>query len=264
MADLNKPSQVPEWGDDPLSAEYFAQAHYNERAASLNYPKVYDLMQRVNALFVSAAEAVERDNNEVLLLPRLFLIRTRAAFLAASRLAMAGQMPESFPILRLAIELAWYALHIAKDPSPSARAAIWLKRGEAKSETQACKNEFKIANVRATHVQIDPAHESHMHQLYESMIDLGAHPNQLGLFSSVGSESEGNSTTYRVGILYPKEFPLLATLGMAMAVAYDVLRTFQLIFPERFEIMGVGTQLSTLLVEIQNFGRQMQGLEPSA
>jgi hypothetical protein len=255
--ETKKPEHIPEWGDDPLSAEYFAQAHYNERAASLNYPKAYELLQRVNEIFMSVAAAVEKDNQEVLLLPRLFVIRTRAAFLAASRLAMAGQMPEAFPILRLAIELAWYALHIAKDPASPARAKIWLKRGDTKPDTQACKNEFKIANVRATHGQIDPAHESHMHQLYESTIDLGAHPNQLGLFSSVGSASEGNQTTFQVGILYPKEFPLLATLGMAVAVAYDVLRTFQLIFPERFKIMGHDTQLTTLLTEMQNFGKQV-------
>jgi hypothetical protein len=51
---------------------------------------------------------------------------------------------------------------------------------------------------------------------------------------------------------------------MAMAVAYDVLRTFQVIFPERFEIIGLGTQLTCLLIEMKNFGKQMQDFQPSA
>lgn len=100
-----------------------------------------------------------------------------------------------------------------------------------------------------------------MHQLYENMIDLGAHPNQLGLFSAVGSASEGDETIFQVGILYPKEFPLLATLGMAVAVAYDVLRTFELIFSERFKAMLLDTQLASLFEQMQAYGKQMQAME---
>jgi hypothetical protein len=251
LSDVKKPDQLPPWGDDPLSSQFFAQAQFNERAASLNYPDVYKLLQYANGAFEAANQAVEKDNSELLLLPRLFVVRTRAAFLGAIRLAMAGEIPEAFPILRLAIELAWYALHIAKDPNPPERARIWLKRGDNKESTAACKKEFKVANVRATHEVIDAKHASHMHQLYENMIDMGAHPNQLGLFSAIGSDTQEKQMTFQVGILYPLEFPLLATLGMAIAVAHDVLRTFQLVFPERFKIMGLDMRIAGLLTSAQ-------------
>jgi hypothetical protein len=251
LTEVKKPDQIPPWGDDPLSSQFFAQAHFNERAASLNFPDMYKLLQDVNATFEAANQAVERDSSEVLLLPRLFVVRTRAAFLGATRLAMAGEIPEAFPVLRLAIELAWYALHIAEDPNPPERARTWLKRGDNRESTAACKNEFRIANVRATHEAIDAKHASHMQQLYENMIDMGAHPNQLGLFAAIGSDTQEKQTTFQVGILYPLEFPLLATLGMGLSVAHDVLRTFQLIFPERFKIMGLDTRITELLTSAQ-------------
>jgi len=251
LTDSKKPNEIPPWGDDPLSSQFFGQAQYNERAASLNYPEMYSLLQEVNAVFEAANHGVEKDSSEVLLLPRLFVVRTRAAILGACRLAMAGEIPEAFPVLRLAIELAWYALHIAKDAKPPERARVWLKRGDSKEATAACKNEFKIANVRASHEAIDTQHAAHMQQLYESMIDMGAHPSQLGLFSAVGSETQGKQTTFQVGILYPVEFPLLATVGMAIAVAHDVLKTFQLIFPERFKIMGLDARIAGLLSSAQ-------------
>ncbi|HSP13186.1 MAG TPA: hypothetical protein VLV78_00380 [Thermoanaerobaculia bacterium] len=251
LSEPKKPDQVPTWGDDPLSAEFFAQAHFNERAASLNYPDVYALVQEANSIFAAVNAAVERDSNEVLLLPRLFVVRTRAAFLAGARLAMAGEIPEAFPVLRLAIELAWYGLHIAQDATGD-RARVWLKRGDNKAATDACKNEFTIRRVRTTHESVDPQHAAQMHQLYESTIDLGAHPNQLGLFSAIGNQTVGKQTTFQVGILYPAEFPLLATLGMAMLVAFNVLRIFQLIFPERFKIMQLDSRIAQLLGSIQN------------
>jgi hypothetical protein len=248
---VKRPEDIPAWGEDPLSSQFFAQAQFNERAASLNYPDFYRLLQEVNATFEAANHAVEKDGNEVLLLPRLFVVRTRAAILGASRLAMAGEIPEAFPILRLAIELAWYALHIAKDPDPPNRATIWLKRGDSKGATSACKNEFKIANVRATHDALNSYHAAHMHFLYENTIELGAHPNQLGLFTAIGSDDESSQVTYQVGILYPLEFPLLAALGTAFAIAHDVLRVFALIFPERFAIMGLDQRITGILASTQ-------------
>lgn len=251
MRDLKTPDQLPPWGDDSLSSQFFAQAHFNERAASLNYPDMYKLLQHVNATFLAASEAVEKDSSEHLLLPRLFVVRTRAAFLGATRLAMAGETPEAFPVLRLAIELAWYGLHIAKDPNPPQRARTWLKRGDDEKSTKACEQEFKITNVRASHEAIDAIGATNTHRLYKNMIDMGAHPNQLGLFSAISNDTQGKQTTFQVGILYPLKFPLLATLGMAVSVAHDVLQTFQLVFPERFKIMGLDTRIAELLTSAQ-------------
>lgn len=248
---MKKPDEIPTWGDDPLSSQFFGQAQYNERAASLNYPQIYDLLRHVNRVFEAANAAVEKDSREVLLIPRMFVVRTRAAVLAAARLAMAGEIPEAYPVLRLAIELAWYSLHIAKDPAPPERARTWLQRGDSKEATDRCRHEFKVNNLRATHEKVASKHAEHMHELYKDVIDLGAHPNQMGLFTAIGTAAKGTETTYSVGILYPIEFPLVSTLAMTVAVAYDVLRTFELIFPERFRLIGLDVEIQELLGSAQ-------------
>jgi len=95
----------PSWGDDPLST-FFSEAEYNERVSSLNLATIYALLQRLHAAFQRVEETVEKDNREELLVSRFLMVRTHSAFLAAIRLAMSGQLSESYPVLRAAIEQA--------------------------------------------------------------------------------------------------------------------------------------------------------------
>jgi hypothetical protein len=171
--------QVPAWPSDSLST-FFAQAEYNCRAASVNYPQAYSTLQSLNRIFERVHETFEQDNQQVLLVPRFLCVRARSALLAGFRLSMSGQIPEAYLAYRSAIENAWYALHIAKDPAPARRAEIWLRRGESDVATKACKDEFKIGNVRSTHVQIDPFEGEHVKQVYEGTIDLGPIQTSLG------------------------------------------------------------------------------------
>ena len=95
----------PPWGDDPLST-LFSQADYNERVSVFNLPPIYALLQRLHAAFQRVEETVEKDNREEFLVTRFLMIRTHSSFLAAIRLAMSGQLSESYPVLRAAIEQA--------------------------------------------------------------------------------------------------------------------------------------------------------------
>ena len=121
----------PPWGDDPLST-FFSEAEYNERASSLNLAPIYAFLQRLHASFRRVEETVEKDNREELLLTRFLMVRAHSSFLAATRLAMSGQLFESYAPLRSSIEQAWYALHTAKDRQPPKRSEIWLCRNEVR------------------------------------------------------------------------------------------------------------------------------------
>jgi hypothetical protein len=48
----------------------------------------------------------------------------RAAWLAAVRLVMSAQVVETYPLVRVIVENARYALHLAKDSTPPAREAV--------------------------------------------------------------------------------------------------------------------------------------------
>ena len=144
----------PAWGEDPLS-KFFADAEFNDRVTALNFAPVYGLLRNVDLLFRRFEDAIERDNREELLVSRFLMVRAHSSFLAGIRLAMSGQVAESFPVLRAGVEQAWYALHIAKDPNPSERARIWLNRNQSEMEKSQCKSEFTVGNVRSTHERLD-------------------------------------------------------------------------------------------------------------
>jgi hypothetical protein len=128
-------NRPPPWPEDPLSA-FMADADLNSRATAFNLPEVYALLQRFHVTFLRVGEAVEKDTH-ARLVPGILRIRAHSSFLAATRLSTSGQLLEAFVVLRVAIEQAWYALHIAKDPTGHARAEVLLRRGRERTKLHA-------------------------------------------------------------------------------------------------------------------------------
>ena len=239
----------PEWENDPLSA-FFKDAEYNDRVTALNFPKVFDLLSRVHILLKRFEEAIEKDNRQEYLVARFLVVRSHSSFLAAIRLAMSGQVSEAFPVLRSAIESTWYALHIAKDPKGTERSEIWLRRNENEAAKARCKSQFTVTKVKQTHEALDASTAKELQGIYENLIDFGAHPNQFGVMTSMKKKSESEKqTNFSVGILYPERLPVLFALRMAVGVAIDTLKTFQLVFPERFTLAGIDLEVGKLIAE---------------
>jgi hypothetical protein len=163
---------------------------------------------------------------------------------------MSGQVSEAFPVLRSAIESTWYALHIAKDPKGTERSEIWLRRNENEGAKTKCKSEFTVAKVKQTHEALDANTAKELHGIYENLIDFGAHPNQFGVMTSMKKRSESDKQIdFSVGVLYPEPLPVLFALRMAVAVAIGTLKTFQLVFPERFTLAGIDLEIEKLIAE---------------
>jgi hypothetical protein len=238
--------QPPEWGDDPLS-RFFSDAEYNDRAAAINYAPIYVLLQHVHATFRRIEEAIEKDNRHDLLVSRFLMVRTHSAFLGAIRLAMSGQASESFPVLRAAIEQAWYALHIAKDPKPPERAKIWLSRNDDAPSKAKCKSEFTVANVRSTQEGLDAATARELQDRYENLIDFGAHPSPMGVLTSMSKSETDKQIDYKIGILICDKTTVVFALRMAVAVAVGALKAFKLIYPERFSLAGIDLEIDELV-----------------
>ena len=251
-SDEKMPEQKPPpWGNDPLST-FFSEAEHNERVSALNLATIYTLLQRLHVTFQRVEETVEKDKREEFLVTRFLMVRTHSSFLAAIRLAMSGQLFESYAVLRAAIEQAWYALHMAKDPQPPNRITVWLCRNDDETSKSKCKSEFTVANVRSTHESLDPVTAKQLHELYETMIDFGAHPNQLGVLVAMSKSEMEQGINYQVGILFPEVVALAATLRMAVAVAVGALKVFQLIFPECFKLMGLDEEIKALVNELNS------------
>ena len=68
--------EPPDWAADSLSAKYFKNAEYNDRATAANYPDVFAFLKRINAGFERIEEAIENDGAAVRIVPRFLLVRT--------------------------------------------------------------------------------------------------------------------------------------------------------------------------------------------
>jgi len=246
----DKPQQqLPPWERDPLSS-FLKDAALNEHISSLNLAPIYSLLKQTHSVFESVKSCIEKDNHEELLVPRLLLVRSYSAFLAAVRLSMSGQSLEAMPVLRAAIEQTWYSLHIARDPKPPERSFIWLQRHTSPLQTKMCKNEFTIANVSATHKSLDAPTEEKFHILYNDVIDYGAHPNEKGILASMKLEETADAVTYQVGILYPDPLLVTVTLKTAIEVAIGILKVSQLICPMQLKVAGLDICIEQLIREV--------------
>src|SRR6266851_1733208 len=216
----------PPWGDDPLS-NHLSDAEHNTRAASLEWPDVYEVQQRAHALLLRLGEALESEQSDAQHIgaPRMLIHRSHSAILATMRLAMSGQTVEAAAVLRVAIEQAWYALHIASDPAPPTRAKIWWNRDDSAETTKACQNEFKVGTVRKTHEGLDPGSAASMKRLYDDAITMGAHPNPGGVMSTLFiEEADAETVTLGVGILHPEPVLVLSTIKAAVDVAMGLTK----------------------------------------
>jgi hypothetical protein len=240
--------QVPPWDNDPLS-NHLSDAEHNTRAASLEWPDVYEVQQRAHALLLRLGEALESEQSDAQHIgaPRMLIHRSHSAILATMRLAMSGQTVEAQAVLRVAIEQAWYALHIASDPAPPARAKTWWNRDDSPDATRACQNEFKVGTVRGTHERVDPEAAASMKRLYDDAISLGAHPNPGGVMSALFIEaSDSETTTLGVGILHPEPVLVLSTIKAAVDVVMGLTETVSLIYEEAFQRAGLAQEFNAL------------------
>jgi hypothetical protein len=107
-----------------------------------------------------------------------------------------------------------------------------------------------VKNVRSTHEARDASSAAEMQRLYEMSIDHGAHPNQMGVFSGMSAMETATEVNYKVGILTAAEQPVMVSLRLAAAVAIGALKTFRLIYSERFAMVGLDDEIAGLVQEL--------------
>lgn len=145
-------------------------------------PDLYALLQRVHGVFERVAAITEKESNEHLLPTRFLMARAHAAWLAAVRLGMSGQVVETYPLVRMVVENSWYALHLGEGFGPSgARRCCGYAAATMMPRRAAARLSSASANVRKTHAALDPANERAMHE--RRTIAFGGHPNERGVLS---------------------------------------------------------------------------------
>ena len=227
----------PAWTHDSLTA-FMDDAQKNRFANFVHKAMSFRLIE-IDRCFQTVAEHLtDIDDHE--LVPALMVIRSHAAYRAACEHAMAGQVAETFPMIRVCLEYAGYGLHVDRNPR---LAETFLKREDSQDARKAVRQNFHINQIRQTIENANQDVGRVFHLLYESSIDLGAHPNELSLLGSLrldASRSVSNKYLHDDGPALDLALKSSAQTGVC---ALDVLRE---VFKQRVALLGVSVDLDAL------------------
>jgi hypothetical protein len=226
------------WGSDRLS-EFIELTWNNVLATFHKLPKTYKTICRVDEHFYVAADNLKNPSDPLV---ALFLLRAHSAFRAAVRLAMSGQLPEAYMVLRGALEQALYGFFINQKPD---LADVWLKRHENDQSTKKVKDAFQIVHMLGLLLKRDAALGSTVRRLYERTIDFGAHPNERAIITNMQRNETDESIVFNSNYTSGDGVWLRGCLKTCVEVGVACLKIFEIVFRERFRLLGISDFLSS-------------------
>lgn len=137
----------------------------------------------------------------------LFLAaNSHSLLLAAGRISATGHASAMFPVLRAALESASYCFLMVKNPALS---EVWRERHSSLAHKSACRRAFNGA-IKAVSEQSrwTAVAKDYLNQVYEAMIDNGAHPNPNSIFISTAVEDRDDHWHVHLNSIYEADAPM--------------------------------------------------------
>lgn len=245
---------VPEpWGRDELT-KFLSLTEEQMFASAATYPDWMNVIVRLDQVLVTRASDLFHEVDESRQVSAQLFMRAFGTYRAACRLALSGQLFETFVLLRSIIESSVYAWKCAQ--SPDHRQA-WLARADDDEGRKASKKLFQwtaiITEINDKYPRFGPA----MQEAYEKSIDLGAHPNVEGIQLSSDVKQTGEDRFELSAIyMHGKEAVLLAILELTKVMSY-VYNLMTQVVGERMRILSLDEKMEremhAILGLIQNF-----------
>jgi hypothetical protein len=220
---------------DSLS-QFLYQAALKSHETIDAFHSQYSRLVDIDAAFVRIQENLD-DSDEWF--AALMFLRTHASYRATVRLAVSGQLPETYAILRATIENALYGLYLSRNKSS---VDTWLQRNDSPRFKQLVRSEFTIASLMRLLKTLDQRTHGIAEHLYDLAIDMGAHPNQFSLTGNLRIEASVNKTLLKVAYLSGDALGIQVSLKTAAQLGVCCLSIFRHVFEKRFELLGI-TQL---------------------
>lgn len=231
----------PGWGTDLLTA-YLDQARSNQIATFANKKAAYSLMSEIDSCFVRGVK--DMINPKDMVAPLTYM-RAHSAWRTACGTAMAGQLTETYALLRLALEFAAYSLFMSETPGMT---ELWLKRNDDEAAKRKMRDAFKLSVLRETIEKHDRKLADVFQHLYELSIDQGAHPNQFGVTGSTQIKEGDDRKVFEQIYLHGDGVQMDATLKVVVEVGICCLLILQHIatFTTRFQLLGLRDRINEL------------------
>ncbi len=240
MERLEPLSPPPNWGADEVS-NFLEIAQRNGFGSFVQLRVPFAKITEIDTLY---RRFIENLNHTRDWFSAFFVLRAHSAYLAACRLTVSGQIPESYMVQRGCLENALYGFHIATRPELR---EIWLRRHDNEASMRAVKQEFKIGTIFNRLVLTNAKVAEVAKTLYDRTIDYGAHPNEQALMQVLHMERDADNIRLEVRYLSRGEEPAFGACFKTTAqVGVCVLDTFRLVFRERFQLLGLERELDQL------------------
>ena len=140
---VNLPEPPRGWGADDVTA-FLDNTRLNSFATYANLRPDYAKLAEVDSVF---RKLIANLINTKDWFAAFFLLRAHSALLAASHLAMSGQVAEAYASQRLCLENGLYGLYMSRNP---ASRETWLQRHDSDQAKQRVRSEFTLRNLLDT------------------------------------------------------------------------------------------------------------------
>lgn len=236
------PHRPPGWAEPKLTGyleslwENSLAVFHNKREAH-RVCRIDDVMAEISENWKPASPTVET------IVPLMMFFRSHSAFRAAAALGFGGALVEGMTVLRLSLEFAGYAALIADDPT---LALPWFDRDTDAAAKKRVRDEFHGGRIKAALTRLDPQISAAYSELYERLIQFGAHPNEKSVTSSLTIEKGDGETKLNQVYLQGDGTALDHWLRTASQLGICTLKIFERIHHTRFADLKVSPRIADL------------------
>lgn len=236
------------WENSSLS-DFLDQAHSNTLGTFQQHKRLWMHLGRINEGFDKLTPHLYNTPD---MLSALLYTRSHGAFLAATRLAVATQTIDVYPLLRSAIEYAIVSLYFKHHLDV---ADLWMRRNESAETKKKVQNKTHTRPMLRFVKTQDVRLGNELERLYEASIDHGAHPNVSGFLSGIDVDSDLEGITINTRFLTDEARSIDFCLYMTGSVGVSVLAVAGLVFEDRVRIISLDKETSQLKNENREIGR---------
>lgn len=236
----------PNWGNDSIS-EFISHAANGSFATFVHKEDEFSTLVRIDSIFHELTNITVESPEDHEYYPLIFVARTHSYFLAAVRLAVSGQIPETYNLLRGCLENALYGYYLLKVPDSQ---SIWEKRGESPEDRRNSINAFKVGTLKSELEKESSSLLTVFNTLYETCIDFGAHPNEAAVHVTLEFVKVGDNAQIRTSYLHSN--PELISMAILATIRTGLwcLKVIKLMYPTRFDLLGLSDKLERLARDI--------------
>jgi hypothetical protein len=206
---------------------FIEHARKNQDAFPEVSPEAMRLLVEVEEMFQCFRPALNASSKIAL---TVLAVRCHSFYVTAASAAMACSTTEVHPLLRAALECAGYAAHLSLNPGLG---EVWVARADRTNNAarKAVRSAFGHDKICKSVDRLDAEIGRAYREIYDAAIDLGAHPNVIGVMSSFAVSEQAGERTLDHHILTSDVKKVLHTaslVGQAGLISVQILRS---VFP---------------------------------